>query len=244
MTCSLFEELSLSALNTFRMCSDHRTLGLAVGFMFTALYFGFFWAYVTSESPPQPVAAILFMTAFWLLFSSLGCYLYLASQMHELTIANQHIHLRDVFRDRRFRIKSVSKATWRLHPQGGSLVLELSGKSMKKVLVSFANYDLSQRPLIRALLRDRIPDEVQQGWEKFAASMAVLNVGAQKKSSPMNQLSIHFSFLIPFVLGIPCVVVVGFLCNEWRTVIAFPIFTSGLWLYVFSSMLKAEAFET
>lgn len=112
----------------------------------------------------RPQEAALFFGAFWASCTVLGIWLIFSYVRSRRYIGPQGVREVGILRVRTVRFDQLSAARWRVVFQGGSLVLRAPDGKLTLYFASFSPAD--KREMID-LLRNKIDEQIQEGWERF-----------------------------------------------------------------------------
>ena len=150
-----------------RAAPSFRHAGIACSCLFTLFLIGSVWAALANPdgSFPHPIAAGVFLGLFWGAWLLLSLWIWRFSIRYCLEITGDAIRQTTAFRQKSMRIQDIILAKWRRWPVGGSIKLKTSSQRMT-IELSIAGDD--PREELIAILRSRLPRDVQVGWQHFA----------------------------------------------------------------------------
>ena len=112
----------------------------------------------------RPITAAWLFGIVWGMFSLLGIYLMAAYARHRLTVTETDISDQGVLRQKTISFAHLNQVTWKLIPQNGSLVMQSPTSKFK---IAFANYDREDRLKLIPLLKERVANIPESGWDRF-----------------------------------------------------------------------------
>ena len=121
------------------------------------------WGNVQGNAP-MPKTAIGFVTVTWSAFTMLGVYLIAAYYRERLFVSRAAIRRVGCFRTRTLALDHVDRVVWRTRPVGGSVVLR---SALQKMTIAFGNYTQPERQELATFLRDRLANDLHDGWLPF-----------------------------------------------------------------------------
>jgi hypothetical protein len=116
-------------------------------------------------SVSRPVLAAVFCGCFFGAFALLSLYLIVAYYRTSLSTSDATIRHHGVLGSKTLPVTDITRAVWRSWPRGGSLVLHTTDE---RLAVEFGPYEDSRD--LAAFMRATLPEEVQEGYERFAST--------------------------------------------------------------------------
>jgi hypothetical protein len=150
---------------TFRLRRSYRNQGL--GFLLGFLAWAAVNLYVlrTDATIPHSVALAFLFLGVPLSMAGLSALMLVAYWQARLIIHDGLVTDRGVFREKSINLRDVTEARWRVHQDGGSVVLRTGSA---RVVITFGNYEAAERERIIVYLRSALPPEIQVGWNLYA----------------------------------------------------------------------------
>ncbi len=106
------------------------------------------------------------LTAFLALMSLGGVYLVVGWFLEWLRVSERGLEWHELFRHRELRWRDVRRAVW--VPDHGSALVRFHSKAGKLTLF-LTQFRQPDRVWLKTLIRDSIPEDRQEGWERIAA---------------------------------------------------------------------------
>lgn len=121
-----------------------------------------YWNIDGSFSKPKESASLFVLLWFgWVL---LGAWITTSALRSHLSLTDESIVQTTSFRVKTARWRDFMRARWRLHPEGGSVVLRATGCRM---VVEFGMFPQTCRPDIIGQIHRRILPAIQENWDGF-----------------------------------------------------------------------------
>lgn len=156
---------------TFRLKEETLKTGIFCLLCFLAM--GTFSVVCTTLVPPpkarlQPVHMAMVFGVFWGAISCLAIWILLAYWRERLTVNDETVIQRGVFRTRVIRFNEVDKLVWRPAPPQLQLIAETT-----KLKIHFVNFSMADQLSLIQHVQQRTPNAVQVNWEMFCTKVAV-----------------------------------------------------------------------
>lgn len=156
---------------TFRLKEETLKTGILCLFGFLAM--GTFSVVTTMLAPPPnarlaPIYMAMFFSLFWGAWSCLAIWILLAHWRERLTVNDETVIQRGVFRTRVIRFNEIDKLVWRPAQTQARL---FAGTTRLKI--HFVNSSKADQLSLIQHVQQRIPNAVQVNWEMFCTKVAV-----------------------------------------------------------------------
>ncbi|QDT52312.1 hypothetical protein Pan44_03210 [Caulifigura coniformis] len=119
--------------------------------------------------PGNRVILAVGFSSFWLVMASMSGYLIAACRREVWDVDRFRIVCRGLFRRMTMHLDAVLEAKWVCNAQG-KITLKTRDQTLR---ISLETFEREDRLWLIRLVRDRIPEDRQTGWERFCGALAV-----------------------------------------------------------------------
>jgi hypothetical protein len=151
----------------FRLRKYYRDFGIVYLVLFLSVMVLCFCALLSEGSG---IFKLLATTSVWGFFAAVSVFVLLAYYRESLTINDERIVQKGVFRRYEMALAEITDVRWRGEPVGGAVTLR---SRSQRITILFNNFELEQRQTLIRWLRLSLPPSIQRDWERFCRRIAL-----------------------------------------------------------------------
>jgi hypothetical protein len=137
---------------------------------------------------PHPVALLALFLGVPLFMTGLSAWLLTGYSRARLIIRDSLVADCGVFQEKAIDLREVTEARWRVHQDGGSVVLR-SGS--ERLVITFGNYEIEDRTRIIQQLRSVLPLEIQVDWNLYVYKVEPFEPRTPRTKPGPDEVLIH-----------------------------------------------------